>query len=552
MSFRVALCQIDTVPGDVPGNAARIRAAAAEAEGAGADVALFPELALVGYLPRDLFFRRRLYEASEAALRELAAASGRTGLVVGCFGRNPGRGRPFTNDAALLADGRVVARVSKSLLPAYDVFDEARYFEPAKDVAPVDFRGRRLGLMVCEDLWSEPVDVESPGYAHDPAARLVAAGAEFLLNVSASPFHLGKARLREETVAAAARRFARPTALVNLVGGNDDVLFDGRSVVADAQGRVVARGAAFDEGVTVVDLDALAALPAVAPPPADDDVDELRRALVLGLRDYAAKCEFGAAHLGLSGGIDSAVVLALAVEAVGEDRVRGFALPSRFSSEGSRKDAFESARRLGVRCDEIAIDPVWTAASAGLEAALGAAPFGLTEENLQSRARGMLLMGVANRTGSLLLTTGNKSELAVGYGTLYGDLCGGFAPISDVYKTDVYRLARRIAETDGTIPEASITKPPSAELRPNQTDQDSLPPYDVLDGVLRLHLEGDLGARDIAARGFDETTVRRVLRMVARAEFKRRQAPPGLRVTRKAFGQGRRMPIAASGMEWLG
>jgi NAD+ synthetase len=551
MSFRVACCQINTVPGDVPGNAARIRAAADRAETLGADVALFPELALAGYFPRDLLFRRRLLEACDEAIAELARRSGKTGLIVGACGRNAGRGRPFTNEAVLLAEGRVVGRVAKSLLPAYDVFDEARYFEPATEFRPLEFRGRKLGVLVCEDLWSEPVDREAPGYERDPARRLTEAGAELLLNISASPYHAGKPRLREATVAAAAARFGRPLVLCNLVGGNDDVLFDGRSVFADRRGRVIGRGTAFEEDVAVFDVERDDA-PAAPPLPADDDVDELRRALVLGLGDYVRKSGFRRAHLGLSGGIDSALTLVLAVDALGAENVRGFALPSRFSSEGSRVDAFAAASACGVSCDEIQIDGVWTAAAGLVDGALGAAPFGLTEENLQSRARGMLLMAAANRTGSLLLTTGNKSELATGYGTLYGDLCGGFAPIADVYKTDVYRLARRIAATEGRIPWSSIEKPPSAELRPNQTDQDSLPPYDVLDGILRLHLEDDLGVRDIAARGFAEATVRRTLQLVARSEFKRRQAPPGLRVTRKAFGQGRRMPIAASGMEWLG
>jgi NAD+ synthase (glutamine-hydrolysing) len=325
-------------------------------------------------------------------------------------------------------------------------------------------------------------------------------------------------------------------------------LFDGRSVVVDADGRVVARARAFEEDVLVVDLDSKSATP--PPPPVDDAVDELRSALVLGLRDYARKAGFKRAHLGLSGGVDSAVVLALAVEALGADRVRGFALPSRFSSEGSRRDAFAAAELNGVSCVEASIEPIWTTAAETLDRALGAAPFGTTEENLQSRARGMFLMGVANRTGGLLLTTGNKSELAVGYGTLYGDLCGGFAPISDVLKTDVFKLAERYAEL-GKVPRASIDKPPSAELRPDQLDQDSLPPYEVLDGVLRGHLERDLGVRDLVLEGFDPDVVKRVVSMVARAEFKRRQAPPGVRVSKKAFGQGRRMPIAASALDWL-
>jgi NAD+ synthetase len=551
VGLKVALCQINTVPGDVPGNVAKIRRAAGEAEAGGADLALFPELSIVGYCPRDLLFRRRFLEAADDAVAELARASGRMAIVVGSVGRNEGRGRPFTNDALFLAGGSVLARVQKTLLPAYDVFDESRYFEPGKTAAPIAFGGRRIGLVVCEDLWTEPVDWESPGYERDPVESLVQQGCDVLVNISASPYSRGKPRAREALVANTAVRIELPLVLCNLVGGNDDVLFDGRSVAIDAAGRICARAPAFREATIVVDLD-LAAAPAPPPLPQDGDPAELFEALTMGLRDYAAKAGFTTAHLGLSGGIDSALTAALAVEALGPGAVRGFALPGPYSSPGSLEDAYELARRLGIRCDTIGIDGTYDQARRAVASGLGPAPFGTTEENIQSRIRGLLLMAVANRCGSLLLSTGNKSELAVGYCTLYGDLCGGLAVISDVYKTDVYRIGRWLVATRGpVIPESSLTKPPSAELRPNQTDQDSLPPYEVLDAILREHLEHELGVRDLVALGHDESTVRRVLGMVARNEFKRHQAPPGLRVSRKAFGQGRRIPIVGSGLDWM-
>jgi NAD+ synthase (glutamine-hydrolysing) len=551
VTFRIALCQIDTIPGDVPGNVEKIRTAAAEASRGGADLAIFPELAVVGYCPRDLLFRRRFLEAADAATEGLARSSGEMGIVVGTVGRNAsGAGRPFTNDAAFLANGRVLGRVQKSLLPTYDVFDEGRYFEPGGPSRPIRFRDRRFGVIVCEDLWAEPVDWEATGYGRNPVESLRAEGVDVLLNISASPFNQGKARSREALVATTAARAGVPMALCNLVGANDDVVFDGRSVAVDRRGATIARGPAFEEGVVIVDLDAA---PAASPPPlpGDDEPGELFAALVMGLRGYARKAGFSRAHLGLSGGIDSTLVAILAVEALGADSVSGFALPGPFSSQGSLDDAYELAKRLGIRCETVRIDPAYRAALEAITPAVGKAPFGLMEENLQSRIRGMLLMAVANRTSSLLLSTGNKSELAVGYCTLYGDLCGGLAVISDVYKTDVYRVCRWLGETRGVVPEASMTKPPSAELRPNQTDQDSLPPYETLDAILKGHLEEELGARDLVARGHDAATVRDVLRMVARNEFKRKQAPPGLRVSRKAFGQGRRIPIVGSALDWM-
>jgi NAD+ synthetase len=548
--MKVALCQINTVPGDVPGNVDRIRRAAHAAAERGAELAVLPELAIVGYCPRDLLFRRRFIEAADRALADLARSSGAMGIVVGTVGTNPSRvGRPFTNEAVLVANGGVVARVRKTLLPAYDVFDEARYFEPGGPTGPVAFRGRRIGLIVCEDLWRDPVEGGARGYAQDPVAELARKGCELLINVSASPFSSEKPALREGLVSRTAAQTGLPLFLCNLVGGNDEVLFDGRSVAVDGRGRLLARAPAFEEATIVVD-DAAPAREAPPLPDADDPA-ELHAALVMGLADYARKSGFTRAHLGLSGGIDSALVAVLAVDALGAEAVRGFALPGPFSSPGSLRDATELARALGIRIDTMGIGRTYDDAVATVAEGLGPAPFGVTEENVQSRIRGLLLMAVANRTGSLLLSTGNKSELAVGYCTLYGDLCGGLAVISDVYKTDVYRLARWIKRTRGLIPDSSLDRPPSAELRPNQTDQDSLPPYDVLDAILREHLENELGARDLVLLGHDEATVRRVLGMVARNEFKRHQAPCGLRVSRKAFGQGRRVPIAASGLEWL-
>lgn len=550
--MRVALAQINTTVGDLPGNEARILEAYRSAADSGADLVVFPELTLTGYPPRDLLLRDAFIEATLATLGRLAKATGTAGLVagfVGRSGRNPGRG--LTNSVALLAEGSIAAIRHKTLLPTYDVFDEDRYFDPAESNEPVTFRGHRLGLTVCEDFWNDEDFWSERRYRPNPAACLVEAGATLLVNLSASPWQLGKERTRKAMLSQLASKSRVPVVYVNLVGGNDELVFDGQSCVLDAQGRTVGQARAFTTDQVIVDLED----PQPAEPGTACDEQRLHEALVLGTRDYLQKCGFRSAVLGLSGGIDSAVVACLAVAALGADQVRGLSLPSEFSSQGSLDDARDLAHNLGMAHDIVPIQPPFEAMKAQLAPLFGGREEDTTEENLQARLRGVTLMAMSNKFGSLLLTTGNKSELAVGYCTLYGDMCGGLAVISDVPKTLVYRLARWINEDARRrtgrilIPESSITKPPSAELRPDQTDQDSLPPYEVLDAVLEGYVVEERSAEDLVASGLDAAAVRRVVRLIDGSEYKRRQAAPGLKVTSRAFGVGRRMPIA---QRWRG
>ncbi|MBP8261296.1 MAG: NAD+ synthase [Verrucomicrobia bacterium] len=539
--MNVALAQVNSAVGDFAGNTAKIRAAYAQGVQAGADLVVAPELAIPGYPPRDLLLRPEFIGQNLAALEDLARAVGSAGLLAGFAGRNDrAPGRPATNAVALLRNGRVEAIREKTLLPTYDVFDEDRYFEPADTNAPVDFQGCPLGLTICEDVWNDEDFWRERRYRRDPAINLVQQGARILFNVSASPWHLGKETTRHAMLANLASKARVPVVYVNLVGGNDELVFDGRSLAFNRDGALIAQAAMFAEDLVLVDLDA-------APPCASaeaPDEEKLHRALVLGLRDYLQKCGFQRALLGLSGGIDSALTACLAVDALGSAEVWGVALPSQFSSAGSLDDARQLARNLGIRYDVIPIQSAFATLRAELAPVFAGRPEDVTEENLQARLRGVILMALSNKFGGLLLTTGNKSELAVGYCTLYGDMCGGLAVLSDLPKTMVYRLARWINRDREIIPTASITKPPSAELRPNQTDQDSLPPYDVLDAILDAYIVEGLSPQAIANRGHDPATVRQVIRLVSRAEFKRRQAAPGLKVTSKAFGVGRRIPIA--------
>ncbi|MGD0537313.1 MAG: NAD+ synthase [Verrucomicrobiota bacterium] len=539
--MRVALAQINTTVGDFAGNEARLLAAYRRAAAAGAELVVGPELALTGYPPRDLLLRPGFVQRSLESLQHLAAATGPTGLLTGFVGENPARpGRVVTNAVALLQHGRVLATRIKTLLPTYDVFDEDRYFEPAAGNQPVEFNGRRIGLTICEDLWNDEDFWHDRRYRRNPAVELAAAGAEIIFNVSASPWHLGKNRLRHAMLASLAAKTRCPLVYCNLVGGNDELIFDGASQVFNAAGELVARGAMFAEDFVLVETDA----PAAPPPPELPDEEKLHRALVLGLRDYLHKCGFKSAVLGLSGGIDSALTACLAAEALGPENVHGIALPSQFSSSGSLEDACQLAANLGIRHDVIPIQTAFESLKQQLAPVFAGRPEDTTEENIQARLRGVILMALSNKFGSLLLTTGNKSELAVGYCTLYGDMCGGLAVISDLPKRDVYRLSRWINRDREIIPAASLTKPPSAELRPNQTDQDSLPPYDTLDAILEAYVVECRSVPEIIAAGFDEAAVRRVVRLIDLSEYKRRQAAPGLKVTSKAFGVGRRIPIA--------
>jgi NAD+ synthetase len=539
--MKLALAQINTTVGDIAGNEAKVLAAYRRGVEAGVAMVVVPELALTGYPPRDLLLKSGFIEANLAALDRLAAATGATGLLVGFVGRNDKRpGREATNAIALLQNGRVQAVRVKTLLPTYDVFDEDRYFEPATDNPPVEFNGRQIGLTICEDVWNDEDFWRDRRYRCNPAMDLVHEGVDLIFNISASPWHVGKNATRFEMLRRLAAKAGRPVVYCNLVGGNDELVFDGSSLVFDAAGALIAGGKAFEEDFIVVETDPATALA----PTQSCDEEQLCRALVLGLRDYLHKCGFKSAVLGLSGGIDSALTAVLAVEALGKENVLGVSLPSQFSSQGSLDDARVLAANLGIRYEVIPIQAPFESVKAQLKPVFAGRPEDVTEENVQARLRGVILMALSNKFASLLLTTGNKSELAVGYCTLYGDMCGGLAVISDVPKVMVYRLSRWINREREIIPAASITKAPSAELRPNQTDQDSLPPYDELDAILDEYVVKGRSAADIIASGFKSETVQRVVRLIDFAEYKRRQAAPGLKVTSKAFGVGRRIPIA--------
>jgi NAD+ synthetase len=540
--MRLALAQINTIVGDISGNEAKILAAYARGVAAGVDLVVLPELALAGYPPRDLALNGEFVAKNIEALDRLARQTGRTALVTGFIGRNEAHqpGRKATNAVALLQNGRVPATRAKTLLPTYDVFDEDRYFEPATANAPVEFNGTKIGLTICEDVWNDEDFWDDRRYRRNPAAELAAGGVKLILNASASPWHLGKNQVRREMLAQLAAKTGCPVAYCNLVGGNDELIFDGASLVFNGRGDLLAEGKMFAEDFMVVDLDTAAS----REPEVLAEEETVFRALVLGTRDYLHKCGFKSAVLGLSGGIDSALTAAIAAEALGREQVRGVALPSQFSSPGSLADAHKLAKNLGIHYDVIPIQPMFATAREQLKSVFAGRPEDTTEENIQARLRGIILMALSNKFGSLLLTTGNKSELAVGYCTLYGDMCGGLAVLNDVPKTMVYRVARWLNREREVIPPDSITKPPSAELRPNQTDQDSLPPYDVLDAILNAYVVEGRSASEIIQSGMDEPTVRRVVRLINFNEYKRRQAAPGLKVTTKAFGVGRRIPVA--------
>jgi NAD+ synthase/NAD+ synthase (glutamine-hydrolysing) len=544
--MKIALLQINPTVGDLTGNAQLIAEAAAAARRAGAQLAVTPELALAGYLPRDLLLSRgfvdRCWEVAATLAKTLADGPA---VLVGLPEPNPSEeGRPLFNTAVLLQNGALGQRFRKSLLPTYDVFDEDRYFEPFRGPEMLEICNRRLGISICEDVWNDRDFWKRRRYHFDPIQELAKAGAQAIVNLSASPFAVGKYRLRDVMLGSMAAKHHVPVLYVNQTGGNDDLVFDGRSCAFAATGQLIARGRAFASDVVIVDLDAQQPLADTGDLPPEA---EIWAALVTGTRDYVRKCGFTSVVLGLSGGVDSALTAAIASEAVGPDKVLGVLMPSPFSSKGSVDDALELAKQLGIETQTLPIEAPMKAMEATLEPAFHGAARDVTEENIQARIRGNLLMALSNKRGSLLLTTGNKSELAVGYCTLYGDMSGGLAVIADVPKTMVYRVSRWLNETRRRpiIPESTLTKAPSAELRPNQTDQDSLPPYDVLDAILERHVERHESADEIVAAGFDAATVHRVLGLMRRAEFKRKQAAPGLKVTDRAFGTGWRMPIAA-------
>jgi len=540
--LRVAIAQFNPLIGDFAGNAERMLDYAARAKEQGAELVVFPEMCLCGYPPMDLVDQASFVDGNLQGLRRLQqAAPAGIGVVAGYVDRNREQaGKPLVNAVSLLADGEILATQTKTLLPSYDVFDEARYFQPAASRRVFAFRGERLGIAICEDMWWEAEQPAGIRYPVDPVKELLDRGASLILAPSASPFYSGKPQIRLALASGIGRSSGVPVVYVNTVGANDSLIFDGQSFLTSGDGRLVFLGEAFKEQLALVDT----ARPGPELRLPDDRYGELAQALVLGIADYVAKCGFRRVHLGLSGGIDSSLVAVLAARAVGPERVTVLALPSRYSSAGSLRDAEALAANLGVRLEKLSIEPAFRASLESLAPVFRGTSPDITEENLQARLRGTLLMAFANKFHSLLLATGNKSELATGYCTLYGDMCGGLAPIGDLLKTEVYALSRRLNRDGELIPEAVLTKPPSAELKPDQTDQDTLPPYDELDRILERYLLGNAAVGEIAAAGEDPQTVRRVLDMVSRAEFKRRQAAPVLKVTPRAFGTGRRIPIA--------
>lgn len=545
--MKIALAQINPTVGDIPANVAKSIEFADRAKSQGADVVVFPELSVIGYPPKDLLLKPQFIDDNIAAVDQIASKVRGIDVIVGYADRNQAPvGRPLHNAAAVLRDGEVASRHFKTLLPTYDVFDESRYFEPGPSHERneiVRVGDTPIGLSICEDLWNDERLIPRRLYHQNPIAELGARGAQLMINCSASPFVVGKQDFRIQLFGSQAKQFNTPLVYVNQVGGNDELVFDGCSMVFDASGNVIAQAKDFEEDLLVVDLDARSGHRRVAHA---TGLESIYKALVLGLRDYLHKCGFKSVVLGLSGGIDSALVCALAVAALGPDKVTGVAMPSRYSSDHSIADAKKLAENLGIAFHVVPIEPAHHAMETMLaDAFKGTAP-GLTEENMQARTRGNVLMSFSNKFGSLLLTTGNKSEIAVGYCTLYGDMCGGLAVISDVPKTTVWDLSRWINKNAGReiIPQNSIDKVPSAELRPGQTDQDSLPPYDILDAIIYRLIEEDKSIKQIIDEGYDAETVLRVTRLIDRSEYKRRQMAPGLKVTSRAFGFGRRMPVA--------
>jgi len=538
--MKIGIAQINAVVGDFPGNAKRILAAYRECLEKGADLVVTPEMSLVGYPPRDLVFKSQFVPKCLQALDYLADETKAVPLLVGYVDFHTGEiGKPYRNAVAWLESGKIRQRFFKTLLPTYDVFDERRYFEPGEVCAPFEWNGKRIGVTICEDIWTEDY-LQRPFYDRDPVAELCARGVDLILNMSASPFHLGKPACRRQMLSDVAKEARVPVVYCNSMGGNDQLVFDGHSVVVDATGEVIAQLSGFTEESRVVDVAAGGEVETLR----TSDAEQLYSALVLGLRDYATKCGFSSVCLGLSGGIDSALTAVIAADALGSENVHGLTMPSPYSSSGSVIDSFDLAKKLGIRCDEISISAAFESVKKTMAPLFEGRKEDVTEENMQARLRGLLLMALSNKDNHLLLTTGNKSELAVGYCTIYGDMCGGLAVISDLPKTKVFEVARWINRDQERIPWNTIEKPPSAELRPDQKDQDTLPEYDVLDQILELYVEQHLGAEEIVERGFDETMVRWIQRRVDLNEWKRQQAAPGIRVTSKAFGIGRRMPIA--------
>ena len=553
--MKICLAQINPTVGAFEQNVKKICRFINTAKKKGADLIVFPEMCIVGYPPKDLLELSGFVDSNLKALEEVRNNVTGISAIVGFVDRNAGqRGKNLYNAAAYINNKEIVSRHYKSLLPTYDVFDEDRYFEPAHSISLAKISGRKSGISICEDAWGANIIWHGKIHHKDPVESMIRQGAEIIINISASPFTIGKQDERLKMLTSHAKKYNVPIIFVNQIGGNDDLVFDGNSLVINKKGVIVDKALSFEEDLLMVEFKGSDVSAGGSKPGSvgkrtqagadEGEIESVYKALVLGTRDYVRKCGFKKAVIGLSGGIDSAVTAVIAARALGKGKVLGVTMPSGFSSKGSVKDSKALAKRLGIAFENIPIKSVYNAYTKTLSGVFTGLPFDVTEENLQARIRGKILMAISNKHGYLVLTTGNKSELAVGYCTLYGDMCGGLAVISDIPKTMVYDIAEYINRRKEVIPIHTIEKPPSAELRPDQKDQDSLPPYDILDGVLKAYVEESRDIDDIIGRGFNEALVKDIIKKVDTNEYKRKQAAPGLKVTSKAFGTGRRMPLA--------
>ena len=537
--MKIGIAQINSVVGDLKWNADEILSKYKELVSLGADLVVTPELSITGYPPRDLLFKSKFIDDNLSVIENLSQSIGNIPIIVGCVEHNTqDSGNPFQNTALVIQNNQIIGRAIKSLLPSYDVFDEARYFQPSKGVQVQSIAGKKFGITICEDIWSEDF-LPSKLYVKDPAGELAKQGVDFLINLSASPFHIGKQKERHAMLSFLARRIETPVIYCNAVGGNDELIFDGNSLAYSAEGELIAQGASFKDESILVDTES-----SKIAIKEGDKLKEVYDALVLGLRDYVSKCGFKSALVGLSGGIDSALTAVIAESALGAENVFGVTMPSEFSSVGSVDDSLKLAENLGIGFQEVPITNSFSTIKEDLHEVFRDYEEDITEENMQARIRGIFLMSISNKKGHLLLTTGNKSELAVGYCTIYGDMCGGLAVISDLPKTLVYELSKWINRNDEVIPWSTIEKEPSAELKPNQKDQDTLPDYELLDQILELYVDQSMSVSSIIGKGYDKDLVKWIASRVDMNEWKRWQSAPGLRVTSKAFGVGRRIPIA--------
>ena len=537
--MKIGIAQINSIVGDLKWNADEILSKYKELVSLGADLVVTPELSITGYPPRDLIFKSKFIDDNLSVIENLSQSIGNIPIIVGCVEYNTqDSGNPFQNTALVIQNNQIIGRATKSLLPSYDVFDEARYFQPSKGVQVQSIAGKKFGITICEDIWSEDF-LPSKLYVKDPAGELAKQGVDFLINLSASPFHIGKQKERHAMLSFLARRIETPVIYCNAVGGNDELIFDGNSLAYSAEGELIAQGASFKDESILVDTES-----SKIAIKEGDKLKEVYDALVLGLRDYVSKCGFKSALVGLSGGIDSALTAVIAESALGAENVFGVTMPSEFSSVGSVDDSLKLAENLGIGFQEVPITNSFSTIKEDLHEVFRDYEEDITEENMQARIRGIFLMSISNKKGHLLLTTGNKSELAVGYCTIYGDMCGGLAVISDLPKTLVYELSKWINRNDEVIPWSTIEKEPSAELKPNQKDQDTLPDYELLDQILELYVDQSMSVSSIIGKGYDKDLVKWIASRVDMNEWKRWQSAPGLRVTSKAFGVGRRIPIA--------